>query len=139
MSNEVPTQESQPEQPPRGSAGYTATLALAALGVVYGDIGTSPLYAVRESLDSGHGVAVNAVNVLGTISLIFWSLMLVICIKYLFMVLRADHQGEGGILALTALVSATTAGPRALAVLTTLGLFGTSLLFGDGMITPAIS
>lgn len=124
----------------RSGAGYTATMALAALGVVYGDIGTSPLYAVRESLHQGHGVMVSGANVTGVISLIFWSLVMVICIKYLFMVLRADHHGEGGILALTALVGGTSAGgSRKLALLTTVGLFGTALLFGDGMITPAIS
>lgn len=119
----------------------TAALALAALGVVYGDIGTSPLYAVRESLNPAHHVAVDqAANVMGVISLIFWSLMGVVCIKYLLMVLRADHKGEGGIMALTALVTDTgKLQGRTLAVLTTLGLFGTALLFGDGMITPAIS
>jgi len=117
----------------------TAALALAAIGVVYGDIGTSPLYAVRESLEHSHGVAASPANVLGVISLIFWSLVIVICIKYLFLVVRADHQGEGGILALTALVGATERNPGRLAFLTALGLFGTALLFGDGMITPAIS
>lgn len=124
----------------RQGARYTAILALAALGVVYGDIGTSPLYAVRESLHPGHGVLVSPENVTGVISLIFWSMVMVICIKYLFMVLRADHHGEGGILALTALVGGTSVGgTRKGLLLVTLGLFGTSLLFGDGMITPAIS
>jgi KUP system potassium uptake protein len=139
LERELRVVSSEPHQH-RSGVGYTATLALAALGVVYGDIGTSPLYAVRESLHHGHGVVVSAANVTGVISLIFWSLIMVICIKYLFMVLRADHHGEGGILALTALVGGTSAGgPRKLVLLTTLGLFGTALLFGDGMITPAIS
>lgn len=118
---------------------YLALMALAALGVVYGDIGTSPLYAVRESLFPGHGVAASADNVIGVVSLIFWSLVSVICIKYLFMVLRADHHGEGGILALTALVGSAGPGAGKLKALTVLGLFGTALLFGDGVITPAIS
>jgi KUP system potassium uptake protein len=119
--------------------GYLAALSLGALGVVYGDIGTSPLYALRESLE-GHGLAPNPVNVLGVLSLIFWSLVLVISIKYLIFVMRADNDGEGGILALTALLMPSKivrGGGRWLLIL--LGLFGTALLYGDGIITPAIS
>jgi len=116
-------------------------LSLAALGVVYGDIGTSPLYAVRESLEGhGHVIDVSEANVLGLLSLIFWSLIVVITVKYLVFVMRADNEGEGGILALTALV--TPDGhlrSRTRAALIVVGLFGTALLYGDGMITPAIS
>lgn len=118
----------------------TGALSLAALGVVYGDIGTSPLYAMRESLEGpGHVLDVSAGNVLGVLSLIFWSLIIVISIKYLAFVMRADNDGEGGILALTALITPTGATGRRRFVLVTVGLFGTALLYGDGMITPAIS
>jgi KUP system potassium uptake protein len=123
--------------PPRGQ--YLAALSIGALGVVYGDIGTSPLYALRESFLEEHGVTVSTSNVLGVLSLITWSLIIVISIKYLVFVLRADNRGEGGILALTSLITpigSRTGGRRALILL---GLFGTALLYGDGMITPAIS
>ncbi|MGI8908530.1 MAG: KUP/HAK/KT family potassium transporter, partial [Candidatus Sumerlaeaceae bacterium] len=115
-------------------------MSLTALGIVYGDIGTSPLYAMRESFHPDHGIAVVEGNILGVLSLIFWSLILVISIKYLIFILRADNNGEGGILALTALVSpilAARTANRGLLIL--LGVFGTALLYGDGMITPAIS
>ena len=122
--------------PPRGRR--LATLSLAALGVVYGDIGTSPLYALRESFR--HQVGPTPDNVLGVLSLIFWSLVVVITVKYLVFVMRADNNGEGGILALTSLVAPTHAKRRSgLWLLLLLGLFGTALLYGDGMITPAIS
>ena len=120
--------------------GRLAALSLAALGVVYGDIGTSPIYAMRESLHGVHGVDATQANVLGLLSLILWALILVISIKYLVFVMRADNGGEGGMIALTALV--TPASPTARRRHTTLvlvGLFGASLLYGDGMITPAIS
>lgn len=122
------------------SGGYKYLLALSALGVVYGDIGTSPLYALKESFHHGHNIGLSINNIYGILSLIFWSLIIVISIKYLRYVLRADHRGEGGILALTALVT-----PRkdrkiiGRTNLIRLGLFGTALLYGDGMITPAIS
>ncbi|MCB0066549.1 MAG: KUP/HAK/KT family potassium transporter, partial [Caldilineaceae bacterium] len=121
---------------------YLLYLALGALGVVYGDIGTSPLYAFRESFHASYGIEVRAVNILGILSLIFWSLLLVISVKYLVFVMRADNNGEGGILALTALIGAKR---RVMLpgttrwVLVMMGLFGTALLYGDGMITPAIS
>ncbi|MEZ4639265.1 MAG: potassium transporter Kup [Caldilineaceae bacterium] len=124
---------------PRGKALFL--LALGALGVVYGDIGTSPLYAFRESFHEEYGLAVTAQNVLGILSLIFWSLIIVITLKYLLFVMRADNRGEGGILALTALVAPQN-GVRRFSrrwLLILLGLFGTALLYGDGMITPAIS
>jgi len=115
-------------------------LTLGALGVVYGDIGTSPLYALRECFHGTHGVAPTPANVLGVLSLIFWSLTLIISIKYLVFVMRADNKGEGGILALLALVAQSPdARRRSRATLVALGLFGAALLYGDGMITPAIS
>jgi len=115
-------------------------VALVALGVVYGDIGTSPLYALRECFFGDHAIAPSPANILGVLSLIFWSLVVVISVKYLVFVMRADNRGEGGILALMALVRpehGTPAGRRWLLV--ALGLFGAALLYGDGMITPAIS
>jgi KUP system potassium uptake protein len=127
-----------PRGEPQGR--YLASLSLAALGVVYGDIGTSVLYAVRESFHHAHGIQPTRDNVLGVLSLIFWALLLVIAVKYALFVLRADNRGEGGILALTSLVTPVGAlrrNPRW--VLIMLGLFGTALLYGDGMITPVIS
>jgi len=115
-------------------------LTLGAVGVVYGDIGTSPLYAFRETFEAHH-LAVTQANVIGACSLVFWALIIIVSIKYLLYVLRADNKGEGGILALTSLIS-----PRRGKVIlgrlkwfVLLGLFGTALLYGDGVITPAIS
>jgi KUP system potassium uptake protein len=116
-----------------------AALTLAALGVVFGDIGTSPLYALRECFYGTHGVPATPANVLGVLSLITWALILVIAIKYVSYVMRADNQGEGGILALMALIPATYRGPQSRGVLLALGLFGSALLYGDGVITPAVS
>jgi KUP system potassium uptake protein len=121
------------------SAGSSGRLALAALGVVFGDIGTSPLYAFRECFHGPHGVVPNPENVLGVLSLVFWALVVVISIKYVAFVMRADNSGEGGTLALMALVPSHYRGPRVRFVLLGLGLFGTSLLYGDGVITPAIT
>lgn len=116
-------------------------LALGALGVVYGDIGTSPLYSLRESFHASYGLKPGPENVLGILSLIFWALIFIITIKYLVFVMRADNQGEGGILALTALVMPREVkrGLNRKRILLLLGLFGTALLYGDGIITPAIS
>lgn len=124
----------------RGSR-YLLITSLGALGVVFGDIGTSPLYAFRESFHAAEDLAVNEQSVLGMLSLMFWALILVVTVKYLIFVMRADNHGEGGILALTALAAedsvkglkAKTSG------LVIIGLFGTALLYGDGVITPAIS
>ncbi len=113
------------------------TLCLTALGVVYGDIGTSPLYALRECFSGPHGVEVTRANVLGVVSLVFWTLV-VVTLKYQVYVLRADNRGEGGILALMALMRGRVRG-RARSVAIALGLFGAALLYGDGIITPAIS
>jgi KUP system potassium uptake protein len=117
-----------------------ALLSLAALGVVYGDIGTSPLYAVRECFGGVNAIAASRANVLGVLSLIVWSLVVVISLKYLVFVLRADNQGEGGILALASLLTRRTSGRSpARWFVVTLGLFGAALLYADGSITPAIS
>jgi KUP system potassium uptake protein len=116
-----------------------AALTLAALGVVYGDIGTSPLYSTRVSFSPGCGVAPTEANILGIISMVLWSLLLLIAIKYLALVLRADNRGEGGILALMALVNRDRKSGARTTLFVFLGLFGASLLYGDGLITPAIS
>jgi KUP system potassium uptake protein len=122
----------------RPSQSRVAFLTLAALGVVYGDIGTSPLYALRECFSGVHQIPVTQGNVLGVLSLIFWSLIITVSVKYLLFVMRADNGGEGGILALVALVR-TRMGRSAHGTLVAIGLFGAALLYGDGMITPAIS
>ena len=114
-------------------------LALGAIGIVYGDIGTSPIYAMRESFGAAGSLAVNEDNVLGILSMITWALILVVTLKYLVFVMRADQDGEGGILALTSLVDPEDKPGWRGKVLLTLGLFGAALLYGDGMITPAIS
>jgi KUP system potassium uptake protein len=114
-------------------------LTISAIGVVYGDIGTSPLYAMRECFFGSHSVPPTYENVLGVLSLIIYSLFLVISVKYIAIVMRADNQGEGGILALTALLPSRPGnGPR-WPTLVLLGIFGAALLYGDGMITPAIT
>src|SRR5215212_229989 len=113
-------------------------LALGALGVVYGDIGTSPLYALRECFHGVHAMDVTRLNVLGVLSLIFWSLTLIISVKYLVFILRADNQGEGGILALMALLAPHRKGASKKALVVALGLLGAAFLYADGMITPAI-
>jgi KUP system potassium uptake protein len=114
-----------------------AALTLTAVGVVYGDIGTSPLYAMRECFHGPHAVAPTHENVLGVLSLIVYALLLVVSVKYIAVVMRADNQGEGGILALTALVPPHGSETRRMLIL--LGIFGAALLYGDGMITPAIT
>ncbi len=117
-----------------------ALLVIGAIGVVYGDIGTSPLYALKEAFTGPHGVPANHANVLGVLSLIFWSLIFVVSIKYVMLIMRADNNGEGGIMALMALVQRATENfPQLRWVLMTLGIFGAALFYGDGMITPAIS
>ncbi len=119
---------------------YRALLSLTALGVVYGDIGTSPLYAMRECFSGAHRLPLTEANILGVLSLITWSLILVISIKYLIFILSADNHGEGGILVLAALILPQRGrmGKQSQGILV-LGLFGAALLYGDGMITPAIS
>src|SRR6266699_1328731 len=120
---------------------YLARLSLLALGVVYGDIGTSPLYALREAFHGQHGIPVTQGNVLGVLSLIFWSLLLIVTVKYHVVIIRADNKGEGGVLALMALVNGSRVArglsPRRLMIV--LGIFGSALLYADGGLTPAIS
>ncbi|MFO0697870.1 MAG: potassium transporter Kup [Nitrospira sp.] len=126
-------------QPERST---TAGLTLAALGVVYGDIGTSPLYALRECFHASHGLLVTLPTITGLLSLIIWALLLVVTVKYLLFVMRADNQGEGGILALMALGQRhreESAFPLRIGPVIALGLLGASLVYGDGIITPAIS
>jgi KUP system potassium uptake protein len=116
-----------------------AALTLGAIGVVYGDIGTSPLYAFKEVFVSGH-VPVTDDNILGVLSLFFWTLTVIVSIKYVVLIMRADNHGEGGLMALLALASQSVHdNPRIRGILMTLGVFGVALFFGDGVITPAIS
>ncbi len=116
------------------------TLSLAALGVVFGDIGTSPLYAMRECFHGEYGIAATTGNVFGVLSLIFWALLLIVSVKYLGFILSADNEGEGGILALTALIKPKKSqSPSRHWVLVGIGVFAACLMYGDGMITPAIS
>jgi KUP system potassium uptake protein len=118
----------------------TAALTLAAIGVVYGDIGTSPLYTVKEIFAPATGVALNAGNLIGAVSVMFWALMLVVTLKYVLLILRADNRGEGGGLALTALAAqAVRDRPALKTALLLLGIFGATLFYGDSVITPAIS
>ena len=123
----------------RGSDRRILLLGLSALGIVYGDIGTSPIYALRECFHGSHPFPPTEANVLGILSLIFWALMIIISLKYLIFVMRADNHGEGGILALLALLAPWHDRSRKSRVLLFLGLFGAALLYGDGAITPAIS
>lgn len=120
---------------------YLLSLTIGALGVVYGDIGTSPLYALRECFNyNGHGVYPNFTNVLGVLSLIFWALIITISVEYVVFIMRADNRGEGGILALTALTLRRWQNfPTQRRILMVLGIFGASLFYSDGVITPAIS
>ena len=127
-------------QPQPQSRQSTATLSLLALGVVYGDIGTSPLYAVKETFNPEHGIPLNAANVMGGVSTIFWILMIVVSLKYVTLVLRADNRGEGGIMALLAMATASIKKHREwTGPLLILGVFGASLFYGDAVLTPAIS
>ncbi|HEX8442798.1 MAG TPA: potassium transporter Kup [Allosphingosinicella sp.] len=114
-------------------------LALGAIGVVFGDIGTSPLYALKESFVGPHPLAVDAAHIYGVLSLIFWSLTLIVTIKYVFIILRADNRGEGGSLALLALLSRKLPGSRRAKSMVLLGVLATALFYGDAIITPAIS
>ena len=117
-----------------------AALTLAAIGIVYGDIGTSPLYTMKEVFAPHHGIALNTANILGVVSLILWGLIIVISLKYVTLVLRADNRGEGGIMALTALaLSSVTPKSSFYFPVMLLGMIGAGLFFGDGVITPAIS
>jgi KUP system potassium uptake protein len=138
------TAEYRPPEPRHVESNPTgkrlAILSLGALGVVYGDIGTSPLYALRECFGPEYGILPTPENVYGILSLILWALLLVVTVKYIVFILRADNRGEGGILAMLALILQKEAGPRSRRfLLIAIGLMGAALLYGDGMITPAIS
>lgn len=127
-----------PRKDKKRTGKYLFILALSAMGVVYGDIGTSVLYAVRECFHGPHAIPISSENILGVLSLIFWSLIIVVSFKYLIIILRADHKGEGGILALMEFVLPKK-GSRFYPLIMILGFFGAALLYGDGVITPAIS
>ena len=118
---------------------YLLYLSLGAIGVVYGDIGTSPLYAMKECFSPSHGLPINHDNILGVLSLIFWSLILIVTIKYHIFIIRLDNEGEGGIMALMELVRPKISNRFSYIIVIALGLFGASLLYGDGVLTPAIS
>jgi KUP system potassium uptake protein len=123
---------------PRRSS--TAGLTLLTIGVVYGDIGTSPLYAVKETFSPGHGIPLNEATILGGVSAIFWALTIVVSLKYVTLMLRADNHGEGGIMALIALAAASVRKqPRMRNTVVLVGLFGAALFYGDAVLTPAIS
>jgi KUP system potassium uptake protein len=128
------------ENAPHGEKSGLAATALAAMGVVFGDIGTSPLYTVKEVFGGHHPLAVTPENVLGILSLVFWALTITVSLKYVVFITRADNKGEGGIMALTALALRTAnASPRVLWMMSALGIFGAALFYGDAVITPAMS
>ena len=118
---------------------HPKTLILGAIGVVFGDIGTSPLYALKETFAGHHPMAVEQANVLGILSLIFWTIMILVTLKYVTIIMRADNRGEGGSLALLARVTEITRNSPATWFVTMLGIFAAALFYGDSMITPAIS
>jgi KUP system potassium uptake protein len=135
-----PTPHSHVETNPSGQR--LAVLTLTALGIVYGDVGTSPLYTLRETFSPEYGFTPNVVNVYGILSLVLWALILVVAVKYLVFILRADNRGEGGVLAMLALLmqrQQRSDDSRRRSILVVLAVFGTALLYGDGAITPAIS
>jgi KUP system potassium uptake protein len=119
--------------------GSLAKLTVGAVGVVFGDIGTSPLYAVKETFRGHHPLPVDQLHVFGVLSLIFWSLMLIVTFKYVLLVTRADNKGEGGSMALLALITRKTGGGKRSGLLVMLAVTATALFFGDAMITPAMS
>jgi KUP system potassium uptake protein len=124
----------------RSSRTGFGAMMLAAIGVVYGDIGTSPLYTIKEAFSPHYGLTPDHATVLGILSMVFWSLILVITVKYVLVIMRADNQGEGGIMALTALAQrALPANSKTVYTVGVLGVFGAALFFGDGVLTPAIS
>ncbi|HYZ48627.1 MAG TPA: potassium transporter Kup [Sphingomonas sp.] len=114
-------------------------LAVGAIGIVFGDIGTSPLYALKESFIGHHPLTVDSLHIFGVISLMFWSLIMIVTVKYVFVIMRADNKGEGGSLALLALINRSTPGKRWSSSIIMLGVFATALFYGDSIITPAIS
>ncbi len=125
---------------PHATESRTTSIAIAAMGVVFGDIGTSPLYTMKEVFNGPHAVSITPGNVLGILSLVFWALTITVSLKYVMFITRADNRGEGGIMALTALAQRTSRlSPTTMWVLTMLGVFGAALFYGDAVITPAMS
>jgi KUP system potassium uptake protein len=127
------------ESTEHGHSESLSSLALGAIGVVFGDIGTSPLYALKESFIGHHPLAVDPAHVFGVLSLVFWTMMLIVTCKYVFVILRADNKGEGGSLALLALIARKLGDHRMGGVIAMLGVIATALFYGDAIITPAIS
>lgn len=121
------------------STGNVAKLAFGAVGVVFGDIGTSPIYAFRETFVGPHPLAIDELHILGVVSLIFWSMTLVVAVQYVGILMRADNKGQGGSLALVALISGAIKKSRYGGLIVMLGVFATALFYGDSMITPAVS
>lgn len=142
MSSPVPAAppdaRAEDETPVHHSDGLLK-LAVGAIGIVFGDIGTSPLYAFRETFAGHHKLALDPLHIMGVLSLMFWSMMIVVTIKYVAIIMRADNNGEGGSLALLALVSGRTKSKRWSTGIVLLGVFATSLFYGDSMITPAVT
>ena len=135
-----------PSSPDEGQGGHgharqkaTVKLVVGAIGIVFGDIGTSPLYAFRETFAGHHKLTLDPDHILGVISLMFWSMMLVVTLKYVSIIMRADNKGEGGSLALLALINGQTKTQRWSRGIVLLGVFATALFYGDSMITPAVS
>ena len=128
---------------PHGAHGHAADatwkLAVGAIGIVFGDIGTSPLYAFRETFAGHHKLTLDTIHIMGVISLMFWSMMVVVTLKYVAIIMRADNKGEGGSLALLALISRSANQKRWTQGIVLLGVFATALFYGDSMITPAVS
>jgi KUP system potassium uptake protein len=143
MSAALPLPSDTPLETVGGGApqrGSVAKLSLAALGIVYGDIGTSPLYVMKTVFDKDAGLTLSEPELIGVLSLILWSLMVVVTLKYVLLIMRADNHGEGGIMALLALAASSVAArPRLRHALLLVGVFGAALFYGDGVITPAIS
>src|SRR5215210_9269287 len=137
----TPAPEQKPPRQRRRHHAGTAALSLGALGIVFGDIGTSPLYALQTVFAADdHAVRATESQVYGVISLVFWAITIIVSIKYIAFIMRADNDGEGGIMALIALIRSVGLERRAAQLfLVALGIFGASLFYGDGMITPAIS
>ena len=134
-----PADAAEPVAYPDPSHGSRASMALGAVGVVFGDIGTSPLYSLKESFVGHHPLRVDQPHIYGVLSLVFWTMMMIVTVKYVLIILRADNRGEGGSLALLALISRKTEGRRWSAGIVMLGVLATALFYGDAIITPAIS
>ncbi|MBK6721504.1 MAG: potassium transporter Kup [Sphingomonadales bacterium] len=139
MSDPVVADDSQEELQAHHAGGSLAKLVVGAVGVVFGDIGTSPIYAFRETFVGHHRLIVDQAHIYGVLSLIFWSMMIVVTFKYVTIIMRADNKGEGGSLALLALINRHSEGARWSAPIVLLGVFATALFYGDSMITPAMS